>query len=64
MKDRLQKLMKEHVESCRRNIPWDGENNAVVEKILKLFDNKTKRTKNDNTRRGTRRYARNYTQLG
>lgn len=56
--------MKEHVESCRRNIPWDGENNAVVEKILKLFDNKTKRTKNDNTKRGTRRYARNYTQLG
>ena len=56
--------MKEHVESCRMNIPWDGENDSVVEKILELFNNKTKRTKNDNTKRGARRYARNYTQLG
>ena len=64
MRDKLQKLMKEHVESCRMNIPWDGENDAVVEKILELFNNKTKRTKNDNTKRGSERYARSYTQLG
>ena len=56
--------MKEHVEHCRRNMRWDGENDAVIEEILELFNNKAKRAKNDNTKRGTRRYARNYTQLG
>lgn len=48
----------------RRGMRWDGENDAVIEKILELFNNEIKRTKNDNTKRGARRYARNYTQLG
>ena len=64
MKDKLKKLMKEPVEHCRRNMRWDGENDAVIEEILELVNNKAKRAKNDNTKRGAKRYARTYTQLG
>ena len=64
MREKLKELLKDHVENMRRGMRWDGENDAVIEKILVLFNNEIKRTKNDNTKRGARRYARNYTQLG
>ena len=64
MREKLKELLKDHVENMRRGMRWDGENDAVIEKILELFNNEIKRTKNDNTKRGARRYARSYTQLG
>ena len=35
--DDIEKLVKKHVEQCRKNIPWAGENKAVVTKIIKIF---------------------------
>ena len=39
--DEIEKLIEDHVDNCRRNIPWDGENTAVVKKILKIFKRTT-----------------------
>ena len=64
MKDKLKKLLNEHVDYCRRQMRWDGENDAVIEKILELFNDETKRKRNDYTKRGTRGNERSYTQLG
>jgi len=36
-KEEIKKLLKEHVKDCRRNMPWDGENNSVIKKIINLF---------------------------
>ena len=35
--DEIEKLIEDHVEECRKNIPWAGENKAVVTKIIKIF---------------------------
>ena len=35
--DDIEKLIKKHVDKCRKNIPWDGENKVVVKKIIKIF---------------------------
>ena len=47
MREKLKELLKDHVEKMRRGMRWDGENDAVIEKILELFNNEIKRTKND-----------------
>ena len=35
--DDIEKLIKDHVDKCRRTIPWDDENKVVVKKIIKIF---------------------------
>ena len=35
--DEIEKLIKDHVEECRKNIPWTGEHKTVVNKIVKVF---------------------------
>ena len=35
--DDIEKLIEDHVDECRKNIPWTGENKAVVNKIVKVF---------------------------
>jgi len=35
--DDIEKLIKKHVNSCRKNIPWDGEHKQVVQDIVKIF---------------------------
>ena len=39
--DEIEKLIQDHVDNCRKNIPWDGESKAVVEKIVKIFKRTT-----------------------
>ena len=39
--DDIEKLIKKHVNSCRKNIPWDGEHRVVVDKIVKVFKRTT-----------------------
>ena len=35
--DEIEKLIEDHVEECRKNIPWDGEHKQVVKDIVKIF---------------------------
>lgn len=35
--DEIEKLIEDHVEECRKNIPWDGEHRVVVKKIIDIF---------------------------
>ena len=35
--DEIEKLIEDHVEECRKNIPWTGEHKTVVNKIVKVF---------------------------
>ena len=35
--DEIEKLIENHVEECRKNIPWTGEHRVVVDKIIKIF---------------------------
>jgi len=35
--DKIEKLIKEHVNQCRRNIAWDGENKQVTQDIINIF---------------------------
>ena len=35
--DEIEKLIENHVEECRKNIPWTGEHRTVVNKIVKVF---------------------------
>jgi len=35
--DEIEKLIEDHVKDCRKNIPWTGENKAVVNKIVQVF---------------------------
>ena len=35
--DDIEKLIKKHVEKCRRTTPWDGEHKQVVKDIVKIF---------------------------
>ena len=39
--DEIEKLIQNHVDNCRKNIPWDGESKAVVEEIVKIFKRTT-----------------------
>jgi len=34
---KVRELIKNHVENCRKNIPYSGENDLVTKKIMKLF---------------------------
>jgi len=36
-REKIKKLIKDHVEACRINIPWSGENDVVTKKIMNLF---------------------------
>ena len=33
----IEKLIEKHVDSCRKNVPWDGEHRQVVKDIVKIF---------------------------
>ncbi len=35
--DEIEKLIEDHVEECRKNIPWGGEHRVVVKKIIDIF---------------------------
>ena len=35
--DDIEKLIKDHVDKCRRTIPWDSEHKQVVKDIVKIF---------------------------
>ena len=35
--DDIEKLIKKHVDKCRRTTPWDGEHKQLVKDILKIF---------------------------
>jgi len=35
--DDIEKLIKKHVDNCRKNIPWDGEHKQVVKDIVRIF---------------------------
>ena len=35
--DEIEKLIENHVEECRKNIPWTGEHRVVVDNIIKIF---------------------------
>ena len=39
--DEIEKLIEDHVEECRKNIPWTGEHRTVVDKIIKVFKRTT-----------------------
>ena len=39
--DEIEKLIENHVEECRKNIPWTGEHRKVVNKIIKVFKRTT-----------------------
>ena len=40
-REKIKELIKNHVEACRTNIPWSGENDDVTKKIIKLFRENT-----------------------
>ena len=40
MKNQIKKLIAEHVKKMRRTPSWTGENDYVVEKIMKLIEKK------------------------
>ena len=35
--DDIEKLIEDHVDECRKNIPWTGEHSVVVDKIINIF---------------------------
>ena len=35
--DKIQKLIRKHVQDCRRSTPWDGEHKVVTQKIMNIF---------------------------
>ena len=35
--DKVEKLISEHVDKCRRNIPWSEENKSVAREIMLIF---------------------------
>jgi hypothetical protein len=41
MKDKIKRLIEKHVKQCRRQMSWSGENDVVVEKIMKIIQKKT-----------------------
>jgi|TARA_R100000027_G_scaffold47152_1_gene35967 hypothetical protein len=40
MKNQIKKLIAEHVNRMRRQMSWTGENDVVVEKIMKIIEKK------------------------
>ncbi len=44
-RDRVEKMIKDHVDRCRRSIPWDDEHKAVVNDIFDLLRNGPKKVK-------------------
>ena len=38
MKSKIKKLIAEHVKRMRRQMSWTGENDVVVEKIMKIIE--------------------------
>ena len=40
MKNQIKKLIAEHVKRMRRQMSWTGENDYVVEKIMKIIEKK------------------------
>ena len=34
---KLTKMLEDHIKEMRKNIPWSGENDVMVKKIIKLF---------------------------
>jgi len=40
-REKVRKLIEEHVHNVRTNIPWTGENDLVTKKIMKLFRENT-----------------------
>jgi len=40
MKNQIKKLIAEHVKRMRRQMSWTGENDVVVEKIMKIIEKK------------------------
>ena len=41
MKDKIKRLIEKHVKKCRRQMSWTGENDNVVEKIMKIIEKKS-----------------------
>ena len=35
--EKVEKLIAEHVEQCRRSIPWSEENKSVAREIMLIF---------------------------
>tara|TARA_A100001391_G_scaffold123758_1_gene84313 strand:+ start:156 stop:281 length:126 start_codon:yes stop_codon:yes gene_type:complete len=40
MRNKIKKLIAEHVKKMRRSMSWSGENDYVVEKIMKIIEKK------------------------
>ena len=40
VEEKIENLITEHVQHCRRHMSWIGEHRAVVEKIVKLMERK------------------------
>jgi len=41
MKEKIKSLIEKHVKKCRRQMSWSGENDHVVEKIMKIIKKNT-----------------------
>ena len=39
--EKVEKLIAEHVERCRRNIPWSEENKSIAREIMLIFFDKS-----------------------
>ena len=39
--EKVEKLIAEHVERCRRNIPWSEENKSIAIEIMLIFFDKS-----------------------
>jgi|TARA_B100001094_G_C17918374_1_gene664686 hypothetical protein len=37
MENKIKKLIADHVKKCRRQMSWSGENDIVVQKIMKII---------------------------
>ena len=35
--DEIEKLIEDHVNTCRKSIYWEGEHRVVVKKIIDIF---------------------------
>jgi len=44
-RDRVEKLIRDHVAKCRRNMQWDGEHKVVVGEIFDLLKHGPKKVK-------------------
>ena len=44
-RDRVEKMIKEHVDDCRRSMQWDGEHKKLVADIFDLLKHGPKKVK-------------------